>query len=61
MIRVSQAGLTSGITILQNTTHSFAPSMCAASIRVSGILVSINCFIRYSPSGAAKAGRISDQ
>ena len=59
MIIVSQAGLTLGITMLQNTRNRLAPSMVAASIRAVGS-PSMNCFIRNRPIGAQKAGRIRD-
>ena len=44
-----------GITIPENTFHSLAPSILAASISDVGS-PSMNCFIRKSPIGDAKAG-----
>ena len=61
MIRVSQAGLTMGITIRQKVVISPAPSIFADSSTVSGSIESMNCFIRYSPSEEEKVGMISAQ
>ena len=55
---VSHAGLTFGITIVQNVRISEAPSSLADSSSEFGIC-SINCFIRYSPMPYCHAGKIN--
>ena len=60
MMRVSQAGLTLGMTIVQKVRHSLEPSIFAASSKESG-MPAMNCFIRYSPMGAPKAGTMMDR
>ena len=57
---VSHAGFTLGMTMVKNIFHSLAPSILAASTRDMGS-PSMNCFIRNSPMGAAKAGMMMAQ
>ena len=58
MISVSQAGFTVGMTMRKKIRISPAPSIFAASSMAFGTL-SINCFIRNSPSGEPNAGIIN--
>ena len=58
MASTASAGAVSGRTIRQNTRHSLAPSMRAASISSSGI-VSMYWRSRNTPVGVAAGGRIT--
>ena len=58
---VIQAGLIIGIIILQYITNTFAPSILAASIIVSGTPESTYCLIRKAPIEDGITGRIYTQ
>ncbi|KAF9143671.1 hypothetical protein BGX30_015029 [Mortierella sp. GBA39] len=60
IINVAQAGLLTAIITLQKIFQSDAPSICAASIRASGIW-SKNCFMRKMLKATAIFGRINAQ